>query len=185
MLGEKPTKKASPKKTFALIGIGVVLSLPAIFLSVSGSTGKTSDASFGDALWNLRGMDVILQALVVLTVALGIAIVLYEKKERWAIMDFVILSLVMLAIGIYGLLTNRQLLKVFISVELIATAATLNFVMLASSTGQGLGQAFLILAFSTDTAVSAVILALLVIVSKKYGTSNLSEIIKMQEKAES
>jgi NADH-quinone oxidoreductase subunit K len=100
-------------------------------------------------------------------------------------MDFVILSLVMLAIGLYGLLTNRQLLKVFISVELIATAATLNFVMLVSSSGQGLGQAFLILAFSTDTAVSAVILALLVIVSKKYGTSNLSEILKMQEKIES
>lgn len=100
-------------------------------------------------------------------------------------MDFVILSLVMLGVGIYGLLTNRQLLKVFISVELIATAATLNFVMLASSMNQGLGQAFLILAFSTDTAVSAVILALLVIVSKKYGTSNLAEIIKMQEKVES
>ena len=99
-------------------------------------------------------------------------------------MDFVILSLVMLTIGIYGLLTNRQLLKVFISIELIATAATLNFVMLASS-GQGLGQAFLILAFSTDTAVSAVVLALLVIVTKKYGTSNINEILKMQEKNES
>jgi NADH:ubiquinone oxidoreductase subunit K len=101
-------------------------------------------------------------------------------------MDFVILSLVMLAIGIYGLLTNRQLLKVFISVELIATAATLNFVMLASSMGVGLGQAFLILAFSTDTAVSGVILALLVIVSKKYGTSDMGKIIKMlKDKGES
>jgi NADH:ubiquinone oxidoreductase subunit K len=101
-------------------------------------------------------------------------------------MDFVILSLVMLAIGIYGLLTNRQLLKVFISVELIATAATLNFVMLASSMGVGLGQAFLILAFSTDTAVSGVILALLVIVSKKYGTSDMGKIIQMlQDKGES
>ena len=100
-------------------------------------------------------------------------------------MDFVILSLVMLAIGIYGLLTNRQLLKVFISVELIATAATLNFVMLASAMGVGLGQAFLILAFSTDTAVSGVILALLVIVSKKYGTSDMGKIIQMmQEKGE-
>jgi len=99
-------------------------------------------------------------------------------------MDFVILSLVMLAIGIYGLLTNRQLLKVFISVELIATAATLNFVMLAAS--QGFGQAFLILAFSTDTAVSGVILALLVIVSKKYGTSDIGKIIQMlQDKGES
>lgn len=101
-------------------------------------------------------------------------------------MDFVILSLVMLTIGIYGLLTNRQLLKVFISVELIATAATLNFVMLASSMGVGLGQAFLILTFSTDTALSGVILALLVVVSKKYGTSDMGKIIQMlQDKGES
>ena len=100
-------------------------------------------------------------------------------------MDFVILSLVMLAIGIYGLLTKRHLLKVFISVELIATGATLNFVTLASAMGKGLGEAFLILAFSTDTAVSAVILALLVIVSKKYGTSDISEIVTMEDKGES
>jgi NADH-quinone oxidoreductase subunit K len=100
-------------------------------------------------------------------------------------MDFVILSLVMLAIGIYGLLTKRHLLKVFISIELIATGATLNFVTLASAMGKGLGEAFLILAFSTDTAVSAVILALLVIVSKKYGTSDISEIVKMEDKDES
>lgn len=73
----------------------------------------------------------------------------------------------------------------FISIELIATAATLNFVMLASSSGQGLGQAFMILAFSTDTAVSAVVLALLVIVTKKYGTSNINEILKKQMKNES
>ena len=100
-------------------------------------------------------------------------------------MDFVILSLVILAIGIYGLLTKRHLLKVFISVELIATGATLNFVTLASAMGKGLGEAFLILAFSTDTAVSAVILALLVVVSKKYGTSDISEIVMMHDEDES
>ena len=81
MLGDKPTKKVSAKKTVALIGIGVVLSIPAIFLSFSGPSGTTTNASFGDALWNLRGIDVVLQALVVLTVALGIAIVLYEKRK--------------------------------------------------------------------------------------------------------
>ena len=94
-------------------------------------------------------------------------------------MDFVILSLVMLSIGIYGLLTKRQLLKVFISIELIAIGSTLNFVTLTSAMGKGLGEAFLVLAFSTDTAISAVILALLVIVSKKYGTSDIREIIMM------
>ena len=82
MLGDKPTKKTSPKRIGALIGAGAVLSLPAIFLSVSGSTGTTSNLDFGDALWNVRGLDVVLQALVILTVALGIAIVLYEKKKK-------------------------------------------------------------------------------------------------------
>ena len=99
-------------------------------------------------------------------------------------MDFVILSLVLLAIGVYGLLTKRHLLKVFISVELIATAATLNFVMLSSSAGKGIGEAFLVLAFSTDTAVSAVILALLVVVHKKYGISDIGELVKMEERKE-
>ena len=95
-------------------------------------------------------------------------------------MDYVILSLILLAVGIYGLLTKRHLLKVFVSVEMIATAATRNFVMLASSLGKGLGEAFLILAFSTDTCVSAVILALLVVVHKKYGTSDIGELVKTE-----
>jgi NADH:ubiquinone oxidoreductase subunit K len=57
--------------------------------------------------------------------------------------------------------------------------------MLTSAIGQGVGQAYLVLAFSTETAVSAVILALLVIVSKRYGTTDISKIIKsMGEKAE-
>jgi len=42
----------------------------------------------------------------------------------------------------------------------------------------------MILAFSTDTAVSAVILALLVIVSKKYGTSDISEIVRTEVEVE-
>jgi len=97
-------------------------------------------------------------------------------------MDFVILSLVMIAIGVYGLLTKRDLLKIFMSVELITLGATLNFVMLNSSLGIGLGEAFLILTFSTDTAISGIVLALLVIVSKKYGTSDINEILKMTQK---
>ncbi len=81
MLGDKPTKKTSSNRVLALIGGGVVLSLPAIFLSISGGSGANSDVSFGDALWETRGMDVIFQALVILTVAIGIAIVLYQKKK--------------------------------------------------------------------------------------------------------
>jgi NADH:ubiquinone oxidoreductase subunit K len=95
-------------------------------------------------------------------------------------MDFVVLSLIMLAIGVYGLLTKRHLLKIFVSIELIAIAATLNFVMLGVNS-LGVSQDFLILAFSTDTAVSAAILALLVIVKRKYGTSDISKVILPEE----
>ena len=81
MLSDKPIKKTSPTKIGALIVIGVVLSLPAFFLSISGPSGTISNDSFGDSLWNLRGIDVVLQALVILTVAIGIAIILYERKK--------------------------------------------------------------------------------------------------------
>jgi NADH:ubiquinone oxidoreductase subunit 6 (subunit J) len=82
MLGEKSIKKSSPARTGGLIGIGVLLSLPAIFLSVSGPTASDINVDFGDALWNLRGIDVLLQAIVILTVAMGIAIVLYERRKK-------------------------------------------------------------------------------------------------------
>lgn len=82
MLSEKPLKKSSPGKVGALIGGGVALSLPAVFLSVSGSPAASSDATtFGVALWDQRGLDVVLQAIVVLTIALGVFIVLYQKKR--------------------------------------------------------------------------------------------------------
>lgn len=82
MLGEKSAKKASPARTGGLVGVGALLSLPAIFLSVSGTTTVAADVDFGDALWNIRGVDVVLQAIVILTVALGISIVLYERRKK-------------------------------------------------------------------------------------------------------
>ena len=81
MLGDKPAKKTSLQRVGALIGIGAALSLPAIFLSISGTSATIPDTSIGDALWNTRGLDVLLQALVIFTIALGIAIVLYEKRK--------------------------------------------------------------------------------------------------------
>jgi len=81
LLSEKPVTKTSPNKALALIAGGVVLSLPALFLSISGSTSVGANITFGNGLWNLNGMDVILQGLVILTVALGIVIVLYERRN--------------------------------------------------------------------------------------------------------
>jgi NADH-quinone oxidoreductase subunit K len=92
----------------------------------------------------------------------------------------------LLTIGIYGLLTKHNMLKVLISIELMATGASMNFVLLASSLSKELGEALLILAFSTDTCVTGIILALLVVVSRRYGTSDIRRLsdIENDEKTE-
>jgi len=82
MLSEKPAKKPPRKKLVGIIMAGALLSLPAIFLSISGpSNAAAGGATFEEALWNLRALDVVLQGLVMMGVALGIAIVLYEKRK--------------------------------------------------------------------------------------------------------
>ena len=81
MLSEKPTKKTSPRNLAAVAVLGVLLALPATLLSISGPNTSNVEVSFGEALWNLRASDVVLQGLVIIGAALGIAIILYEKRN--------------------------------------------------------------------------------------------------------
>ena len=55
--------KNSSLRIGGLVGVGFLLSLPAIFLSVSGVSHVAPDVEFGDALWNLRGVDALLKLL--------------------------------------------------------------------------------------------------------------------------
>lgn len=93
--------------------------------------------------------------------------------------NYIVLSMTLMSIGIYGLLTKHSLLKVLVSIELIATAASMNFVLLAPSSNRVLGEAFLILAFSTDTCVTGIILALLIVVAKKYGIRDIRKLAQL------
>jgi len=81
MLSEKPKQKTSLGSTLTVLVAGALLSLAPILLSIPISTPSGSDVSFGEALWDLRAMDVVLQGLVIMTVAIGIAIVLYDRKN--------------------------------------------------------------------------------------------------------
>ncbi|HLN44262.1 MAG TPA: NADH-quinone oxidoreductase subunit J [Candidatus Sulfotelmatobacter sp.] len=81
MLSEKPLKKTTSRNLITVTVVGVLLSLPAMFLSISTPSTETSSVSFGEALWSLRAGDIVLQGLVIMTVAIGIAIVLYEKRN--------------------------------------------------------------------------------------------------------
>ena len=81
MLSEKPTVKTKPSSIGGVAVLGAILSIPAFFLNISSPNSISYSVSFGDALWNYSAVDAVLQGLVVLTLALGIGVVLYERKK--------------------------------------------------------------------------------------------------------
>jgi NADH:ubiquinone oxidoreductase subunit K len=96
-------------------------------------------------------------------------------------MEYIILSMTLLAIGIYGLTTKYNMIKLLISIEMITAAASMNFVIFASLLNDTLGQAFMILALSVDTCMTAVALAIAVVIYRKLGAVDITELSKLRE----
>ena len=96
-------------------------------------------------------------------------------------MDYIILSVTILAIGIVGLVTKHDLIKMLIAIEMITAAATMNFVVFGSLMENSLGQAFSILALSVDACVTAVALALAISVFKKLNIRDVRELSEIKE----
>lgn len=83
MLSEKQDRQKSLKNVLLTLAVALLLSTPPLFISVGPIQAFTpSEISFSEALWDFRSIDVVLQGLVIITVAMGIAIVLHEKKEE-------------------------------------------------------------------------------------------------------
>ncbi len=98
-------------------------------------------------------------------------------------MDYIILSVTILGIGIVGLVTKNDLIKMLIAVEMITAAATMNFVVFGSLMEDSLGQAFSILALSVDACVTAVALALAVAIYKKLKIRDVRDLSEMKEES--
>ena len=96
-------------------------------------------------------------------------------------MNYIVLSLTLLAVGAYGLVTKRNLLKMLISIEMIAAAASMNFVVFASIAGDSLGQAFLMLALSVDTAMTAIVVALVLVAYRELKVLDVWDLSKLKE----
>ncbi len=96
-------------------------------------------------------------------------------------MDYIVLSVTILAIGIVGLVTKHDLIKMLIAVEMITAAATMNFVVFGSLMENSLGQAFSILGLSVDACVTAVALALAIAIFKKLNIRDVRELSELKE----
>lgn len=83
---------------------------------------------------------------------------------------YLAVSAVLFAIGLYGLLTRRNLLMILLSIELILNAANLSFVAFSSYWGNLTGQVMVFFTMIVAAAEVTVGLAIVVLLFRKKKT---------------
>lgn len=77
----------------------------------------------------------------------------------------------LLGVGLYGLMTVRNLFQIIIALQILAKAAVLALVIAGKASGQvNLGQSLAVTVIVVDTAVAVVALALAIQVKRRLGT---------------
>ena len=91
-----------------------------------------------------------------------------------------LLAAILFAIGLTGVLVRRNILVVYMSLELMLTAATLGLVTFAKATGSMDGNLFVFFIITVAAAEVAVGLALIVALFRKRGTVNADELATLK-----
>ena len=86
---------------------------------------------------------------------------------------YVGLSAVLFAIGTLGVLTRRNTIIIFMSIELMLNSANLLFVAFARSFGDVSGQIFVFFVMTVAAAEAAVGLAIIISIFRHYETVNV------------
>ena len=103
--------------------------------------------------------------------------------------DYVLVSAILFGIGIYGLVTKRNALRLLFAVEIMINAANLNFVAFnqylpySLSTGAGsnaFGQTFVLFSIALAAAEAAVILAIVVVAYRIHQDVDVSELKSLE-----
>jgi len=89
---------------------------------------------------------------------------------------YLILSFIMFALGVAGVLTRRNALILLMSVELMLNAANLALLAFARFTGDQTGHILALFVMTVAAAEAAVGLALVLALFRKRGTVNVDEI---------
>ena len=102
-----------------------------------------------------------------------------ESIKHPDLSKFLVIAAILFIIGVAGVLTRRNLLVIFMSIELILNAANLNFIAFwrFSEHPEALtGVMFVIFSIAVAAAEAAVGLALIIAVYRHYKTTNLDQV---------
>lgn len=89
-------------------------------------------------------------------------------------------SAVLFALGVGGVLTRKNALIVFMSVELMLNAVNLSFVAFSRQTGQTDGLVFALFVMAVAAAEAAVGLALVILLFRNRVTVSLDDLDRMK-----
>lgn len=92
-----------------------------------------------------------------------------------------ILSAILFTIGLVGVLTRRNILIIFMSVELMMNAVNLSLVSFSIALNSMTGQVFVFFIVAVAAAEAAVGLALIVALARQRDTVDADEVTLMKE----
>jgi NADH-quinone oxidoreductase subunit K len=90
--------------------------------------------------------------------------------------SYLILSAMMFIIGAVGVVTRRNAIIVFMSIELMLNSVNLTFVTFSAFLGDATGQVFVFFVMTVAAAEAAVGLAIVIALFRRKQTVNLDEI---------
>ena len=93
---------------------------------------------------------------------------------------FVLLSAILFALGVIGVLVRRNALMIFMSIELMLNSANLAFVAFARQWGQLDGQMFVFFVMTVAAAEVAVGLALIVTIFRTKKSTNVDDLSQLK-----
>ncbi|GAB6282351.1 MAG: NADH-quinone oxidoreductase subunit NuoK [Ignavibacterium sp.] len=89
---------------------------------------------------------------------------------------YLIVSALLFIIGVIGVLTRRNAVIVFMSIELMLNSANLALITFSSFLGNAIGQVFVFFVMTVAAAESAVGLAIIIAIFRNKLTVNIDEI---------
>ena len=91
------------------------------------------------------------------------------------LIEFVLVSIALLGIGIYGLAVKRNAIRMLFAVEIIVNAANLNLVAFASFMPHSGGQTLALFSIAIAAAEVAVGLALIIVAYRMYKNIDIAD----------
>jgi NADH-quinone oxidoreductase subunit K len=91
------------------------------------------------------------------------------------LIDFVLVTVVLFSIGIYGLVVKRNAIRMIFSIEIIANAANLNLIAFSRHVHNVEGQVFALFSIAIAAAEVAVALGIIIISYRLYKEIDVHE----------